>query len=163
MWFGRRDLDEGVIEAAAAAPVGGLFRGEHVDGAPRAARIDEPAEWHPGDAGADAVGHRAYGPHLAALVPHADRVAADQPSRARVLGMDLDKEIAGAPPMRLHVAVAGVQEVERLARDQLQALRRPNLARPGQRIVPLLEESPRIYLRLSGPRREAAVGGRPPH
>ena len=98
MWFGRCDLDERVIEAAAAAPVGGLFRSEHVDGAPRAARINEPAERHPCDAGADAVGHRAYSAHLAALVPHADRVAAGQPSRARVLGMDLYEEISGAPP-----------------------------------------------------------------
>src|SRR5262249_5769024 len=162
VWFGRRDLDERVIKAAAAAPVRGLFRGEHVDGAPRAARIDEPAERHPGDAGADAVGHRAYGAHLAALVPHADRVAAGQPPRARVLGMDLDEELSGAPPKRLDVAVAGVQEVERLARDQLQAVRRPNLTRPGQRIVPLLEERFRVELRFSGPRREAAVCERPP-
>src|SRR5262245_10355571 len=80
VWFGRRDVHERVIEAAAAAPVGGRLRGEQVDGASRAARVDEPAERHPGDAGPDAVGQRADGAQLAALVPHADRVAAGQPS-----------------------------------------------------------------------------------
>jgi hypothetical protein len=44
--------------------------------------------------------------------------------RARVLGMDLDEEISGAPPKRLQVAVAGVQEAVRVGGLDADDLRR---------------------------------------
>ena len=99
---------------------------------------------------------------MAALVPYAHGVARRHAPRPRVVRVDLDEELARAAPMRIHVAVAGVQEVQRLAGDQLKAVAGADLARPGQRIVPVLEERHGIQLGLARSRREAAVRKGPP-
>src|SRR5579859_3546152 len=97
----RRHLYEGVVQTAAAAPVGRFLGGEHVYGAPGAAGIDESAERHPGHARSNAVREGAYGSHLAAIVPHADRIAARHAPRPRVIGVDLDEELARAATVRI--------------------------------------------------------------
>src|SRR5262249_3540927 len=76
---GEGDYDEGIVQPAAAAPVRRLFRRERVDGATRAAGIQESAERHPRDAGTDAIGHRAHGSDLSPIVPDPHSVAARYP------------------------------------------------------------------------------------
>ncbi len=52
--------------------------------------------------------------------------------------------------------------MQRLAGDELEAVAGPDLACPRQRIVPLLPQRLRVQLRFALPRREAAIGKRPP-
>src|SRR5262245_33837862 len=76
--------------------------------------------------------------------------------------MDRDEQITRAASVAIHVAVAGVQEVKRLAGDQLQPWAVWDVARPRQRVVPLFAERVRIQLRFSGWRVEPALCERPP-
>src|SRR5262245_9156331 len=71
--------------------------------------------------------------------------------------MDRDEQIARAAPVAIHIAVAGIQEVKRLAGDELQPGAVRDVTRPRERVVPLFAKRLRIQLRFSGWRVEPAL------
>src|SRR5713226_2841678 len=155
-------VHERVVEAASAAPVGRLLRSEDVHREALAARIREPAEWHPGHARPDAIRHAADGADFTAPVSHGHVLPVGDASRPRICRVDLDEQLARAAAMPVLIAVSRIQEVQLLPRDQLQTAVRSNLAGRWQRVVPGLAQRLGVQLRLSASGWEAAVCKRAP-
>jgi hypothetical protein len=84
--------------------------------------------------------------HVSAMAAHPHGVAVVHPTPLGIHRVQLDEEIAGAPAMPLHVAVPGVQEVQRLPGDELQALAGRDVAGRRERIEALCFQRRRIEL-----------------
>lgn len=84
-------FDKGVVQTAAAAPVGRFLGGQRVDRPLLAGTVGQAAERHEGDARPHPIGHPAHRPNLAALAPHPHRISSHQAAQRRILGMDLDE------------------------------------------------------------------------
>src|SRR5262245_52321119 len=115
-----RHLDECIVEAAPAAPVGRLLGREHVDRTPLTTGIGETSERHPGGAWPYALGHDAVTEQLTVTAMDRHHVTARQTALARVVGMDLDEQLAGTAAMPFHVVVSRIEIVQLFSGNQLQ-------------------------------------------
>ena len=89
--FRTRDLNEGIIESAAAAPVGGFFGSYAVDRSLVPSSIDESSEWHPHDSGADAIGDPAHSRDCTEFIRYIDGFAVPEPTLPSIVGVNLNE------------------------------------------------------------------------
>src|SRR5438270_6803386 len=117
----RRDFDGRIVEAAATTPVGRFFPRERVDRCERATRVRDAAKWHPSHARSHAIRNTAHGAHFTRAVPDPHNLSRTDGTRGRIVLVQLDEELTGAPAMRVHVPVSRIEKVQGLAGDELEA------------------------------------------